>query len=379
MVALTSSKDRASYFPCRALSILPGVRWDCFSRLPSGRTLGGRHGGRPTAFFAFCIFLFLSSVFSECLLCQRPMRTPLLFLLLQHPAHSILRTHVLHMASSSSWPGDERRLLRGVLSEAMEAQSRTRYALQQQLKRSSPSPSQEAPRDQETEKKRLKALRRAETIPLRLAEVSAAEDQLAELQRRLREAGGAAEAIATLRSDMEVIGLGSKIESFDLDKYDDSIKPWGSPDGFDGLVVHSPQHGIPILVSKQRHSDEVLRRVSRGTDIWFQVREGKGSRVLLRTSMCRGLKKAPRECMEEAAAYAAFFSDGHGSKSSRRRAARGDSEEPVEVMWTDSRHVAKRGGRVGQLKDGKKLGIIRAEPWSVREEAREAQEEQGWL
>ena len=36
-----SSKDRVNYFPCRALSILPEVRWDCVSRLSSGRTLGG--------------------------------------------------------------------------------------------------------------------------------------------------------------------------------------------------------------------------------------------------------------------------------------------------------------------------------------------------
>ena len=41
MVALTSSKDRVNYFPCSALSILPEVRWDCVSRLLSGRTLGG--------------------------------------------------------------------------------------------------------------------------------------------------------------------------------------------------------------------------------------------------------------------------------------------------------------------------------------------------
>ena len=41
MVALTSPKDRVNYFPCCALSILPEVRWDCVSRLSSGRTLGG--------------------------------------------------------------------------------------------------------------------------------------------------------------------------------------------------------------------------------------------------------------------------------------------------------------------------------------------------
>jgi len=50
----------------------------------------------------------------------------------------------------------------------------------------------------------------------------------------------------------------------------------------------------------------------------------------------------------------------------------------VEVMYTDSRHVAKRGGRVGQLKDGKKIGLLTAHPERAALLAREAQDEQGW-
>ena len=46
-------------------------------------------------------------------------------------------------------------------------------------------------------------------------------------------------------------------------------------------------------------------------------------------------------------------------------------------MYTDSRHVAKRGGRVGQLKESKWLGVIWAKPARVADEARDAQEEQG--
>ncbi|EOD35140.1 hypothetical protein EMIHUDRAFT_122666 [Emiliania huxleyi CCMP1516] len=45
----------------------------------------------------------------------------------------------------------------------------------------------------------------------------------------------------------------------------------------------------------------------------------------------------------------------------------------VEVM-----HVAKRGGRVGQLKDGKKIGLLTAHPERAALLAREAQDEQGW-
>ena len=58
---------------------------------------------------------------------------------------------------------------------------------------------------------------------------------------------------------------------------------------------------MPVLVGRQKFSDELLRRVGRGTDLWFQVREGRGSRVLLRTSLCRELTRAPRECVEVAA------------------------------------------------------------------------------
>ena len=97
----------------------------------------------------------------------------------------------------------------------------------------------------------------------------------------------------------------------------------------DGLVVESPR-GVPILIGRHAYKDPVLRQVS-GTDLWFQVREGRGSRVLLRTSMVRQLARSPRECMEMAADLASYFSDSR------------PSQDDVGVMWTDSRHVAKRG------------------------------------
>ena len=130
-------------------------------------------------------------------------------------------------------------------------------------------------------------------------------------------------------------------------------------------MLESPR-GVPTLVAPRSYSDELLRRVSRGTDLWFQAVEGRGSRVLLRASMVRGLSRAPRECVEHAAHLAAYFSD--------QRYA-----DEVEVMWTDSRKVARRGGRVGQMKATKKLGALWARPELVASVAREAQEEQGWL
>jgi hypothetical protein len=272
---------------------------------------------------------------------------------------------------------DERRLIRGVLAEAVEAQGRIRDALEQQLLKKQPAlVSTASDDDEKAARAREKALRRAEMVPIRLAEVGEREEALAELQIRLGEATDSA-GIDGLKRDMQEIGLGNLLESFDVDAPARGI--WGRPDDFEGLVVSSPKHGIPILISRQRHSDSVLRRVSRGTDLWFQAREGRGSRVLLRTSMRRNLSKSPRECMEVAAAYAAFFSDSGSQRRRSHRGRGGDESSGVDVMWTDSRHVAKRGGRVGQLKDAKKLGIIQADPWTVAQDARDAQEEQGWI
>ena len=119
-------------------------------------------------------------------------------------------------------------------------------------------------------------------------------------------------------------------------------------------------------MARKAFSDALLRRVGRGTDLWYQVREGKGSRVLLRTSLCRNLSRSPRQCHEMAADLAAYFSTARHL-------------EAPEVIYTDSRHVAKRGARVGQMKDNKRLGALTAQPERVASIAREAQEEQGWL
>jgi predicted ribosome quality control (RQC) complex YloA/Tae2 family protein len=214
-------------------------------------------------------------------------------------------------------------------------------------------------------KLRAKAERRAQQVPQHLAEVAAKETRLDALLGQLATRGA---DLALVRSEMEAMGLQERLKTFDLNKAAHDQR--GRPDGFTGLVLESPR-GVPILVGPRTFADPLLRRVGRGTDLWFQVAEGKGSRVLLRTSMARHLTKSSRECMEMAADLAAHFSD------SRPRGW--DAEATVEVMYTDSRHVAKRGTRVGQMKDSKKLGTIWAKPARVANAAREAQEEQGWM
>jgi uncharacterized tellurite resistance protein B-like protein len=251
----------------------------------------------------------------------------------------------------------ERNLLRGVLAEALMAQARKRSALLEQLDERVSSTG-----DQLGDPKALaKAQRRAALVPQRLAEVDEAEQHLHTLQASLGQSGV---DLLSIRNSMEAVGLGSRLETFDVDAA--ALSQYGRPDGFDGLVVESPR-GIPILVGRRKFSDALLRRVGRGTDLWFQVAEGRGSRVLLRTSMHRELSKSPRACMEAAADMAAYFSEWK------------QASMPVDVMWTDSRHVAKRGERVGQMKGNKRLGTISGKPWQAADTAQMVQEEQGWL
>ena len=265
---------------------------------------------------------------------------------------------VVTMSSVAS-PEHEKRLLRGVLIEALAAQDRKRTALEEQLARMDSNDFTDGD-DEKAAKAREKALRRAELVPQRLAEVDAAEARLTELRSCLKQRGA---DLSHIRSDLAELGLAERLATFDVEAMAQS--QWGRPDGFDGLVIESPR-GIPIVVARQSFSDELLRRVGCGTDLFFQVCEGRGSRVLLRASMVRGLSRAPRECVEHAAHLAAYFSE--------QRYA-----DEVEVMWTDSRKVARRGGRVGQMKATKKLGALWARPELVASVAREAQEEQGWL
>ena len=259
--------------------------------------------------------------------------------------------------SLSATVNDERRLLRGVLVEALERQERKRAALAQQLEAARATLVEEDDPDL-----RERAERCCAQAPQHLDDADAAEAKLVALKAQLQD-GGALGLPAVRRAMVDELALGPRLLSYDPDAA--RLAQWGRPSGFTGLVLESPR-GVPTLVAPRSYSDELLRRVSRGTDLWFQAVEGRGSRVLLRASMVRGLSRASRECVENAAHLAAYFSD--------QRYA-----DEVEVMWTDSRKVARRGGRVGQMKATKKLGALWARPELVASVAREAQEEQGWL
>jgi hypothetical protein len=258
-------------------------------------------------------------------------------------------------------PEHERRLLLGVLNQDLVLQDRKQAALEQQLQVGLPV----ADRGQDEAKLTKayeKALRRAQQVPGRLADVDSRQSLVRDLLQRVRERG--ADLTALRASVADDLGLAGRLESFDVESM--NRRQFGRPDGFDGLVIESPR-GIPILVARQTFRDSLLRRVARGNDLWFQVHERRGSRVLLRTSMVRHLARSPRQCMEMAADLAVYFSDW--------RRCRGE----VEVMYTDSKHVAKRGTRVGQMKRSKSLGLLWGSPERVVDVAAEAQEAQGWL
>jgi len=217
---------------------------------------------------------------------------------------------------------------------------------------------------EEYAKEYAKAVKRAAAVPRRLVEVTRRGEQLEALLERSRATTDDA-SVDDLYDEVGADGLADRLEAFDVDAA--ARDQFGRPTGFDGLVMASPR-GVPVLVARRSFSDELLRRVGRGADLWFQAVEGRGgSRVLLRTSCVPSLSKIPRECVEFAADLAAYFGGG----------ARG--EDAVEVMYTDSRRVAKRGSRVGQLKPKKRLGTVWARPGRVAVAAREAQEDQGFL
>ena len=280
------------------------------------------------------------------------MRVLLLAAALRHASRT---AHGLSLAAQH-----RRRVLRGVLRQELEGQHRARVNLEAQLERRRDV--QDVDDGEAHKKEYAKAVKRAAAVPRRLAVVRRRGEQLEALLERSR--GATEDEVNNLYQEV-ADELADKLETFDVDAA--ARNQFGRPAGFDGLVIASPR-GVPVLVARRSFSDELLRRVGRGTDLWFQCVEGRGSRVLLRTSCVPSLSKSPRECVEFAADLAAHFGGG----------ARG-GDDAVEVMYTDSRRVAKRGSRVGQLKPKKRLGTVWARPDRVADAAREAQEDQGFL
>jgi NFACT protein RNA binding domain len=127
---------------------------------------------------------------------------------------------------------------------------------------------------------------------------------------------------------------------------------YGRPANFGGLVFYYNDQ-IPILVGRHgAHSDDVLRQIAQGPDLWLQVSDYQGSRVLIRYSLARG-QKDNRQALRLAANLAAYFSNHR------------HSQESVPVIYTHSKLVAKRGSRKGTMKRSKRLGTLMGRPKEV--------------
>ena len=236
----------------------------------------------------------------------------------------------------------EIKFLRQFLQDAAHQQERKRLALESELTKLKRTSGDDI--DQFDEKERAKHLRRTQAVPQLLSEALLAEEQIHRLSGNLSRGCDTAVVRQYIATEL---GLAERLEVF--------VPPseWGRPSGFGGLVFESSR-GVPILVcSKRAEGDDAMRRIGHGSDLWFQVRSGRGARVLLRTSMVRGMKGS-RDCIACAAQLAAYFSDER-------------SAEQVEVGYTDSRHVARtNAARAGRMRDRKRINSLWVRPADAR-------------
>lgn len=237
-----------------------------------------------------------------------------------------------------------------VLVEIKSRQKRIFDALQLELKKDH-GPSAGKKEDSITHK--TKASKKLMSITERKAEITIVLNKIQDIEKDLKRRA----SLPLARQSIIELGFESILtESPDKFTTQQTIrKEFGRPNGYDGLIFYTPL-GVPILVGKKgSHSDETLRRISQGMDLWFQIEGYCGSRVLLRTSLKKSLKGS-KMCIQMAADLAAYYSDYRW-------------ENEVPIMYTDSRHVAKRGTKKGQMKKQKSFGRIIGHPKSMEDVA----------
>jgi hypothetical protein len=245
-------------------------------------------------------------------------------------------------------------LLMEAMDEALFRQDLIRQALEMELEKTKV-------------KKENSADNQNQSITSRQEEISGTTEKLLELKQRLAETKNCKDDddLESFKLSFASLGFESVLrqspDCWRIRRQD------GRPRGFDGLVFYTPK-GVPILVGRPKaHKDETLRRISQGADLWFQVEDYSGSRVLLRTSLKRGLRGS-KECMQIAADLAARFSDCYYD----RHATNYDDvvSNKIPVMYCDSKNVAKRGSKVGQMRQGKSIGRLFGDPRNVEEMTR---------
>jgi predicted ribosome quality control (RQC) complex YloA/Tae2 family protein len=192
-------------------------------------------------------------------------------------------------------------------------------------------------------------------VPRRL-ELNQMIDRLKDLKTELEESKSTQLQLESIRTNMAGLGFGSILKQ-PMQSWKTKSKKereFGIPLGFDGLVFYSPL-GVPILVGRMNaHKDDIMRNAAQGSDLWFQVEDYNGSRVLLRSSLVRGTEGS-KKCRQMAADIAARYSlwgEDYANGS-------------IPVMYTDSRKFAKRGSKAGNMKQNKSLGRMFGRPQDV--------------
>ncbi|GFH60150.1 hypothetical protein CTEN210_16626 [Chaetoceros tenuissimus] len=240
---------------------------------------------------------------------------------------------------SSEPPFLTKNYLSGAIDEALYLQQEALDAIERNRKNID-----ESKRDEEKESR----------IEKRLLHLQQTMDKLIRLNNELEETKQNQSELELIADNMRTMGF-TKILSQSSDNWksrQDAKKEFGRPQGFEGPIFYSSL-GVPILVGRMKaHKDDILRRAAQGSDLWFQVEDYNGSRVLLRSSLVPSAKHS-KKCKQMAADIAATFSDWS------------DEFEDIPVMYTDSRKVAKRGGQAGKMKLKKSIGTITGRPASV--------------
>lgn len=212
--------------------------------------------------------------------------------------------------------------------------------------------------DREVERQRIQQqldYTKRERIEARRNELSIISIKLTKIQSSLHTRQLDKESMEQMKQQICKLGYASifKQRQSSWKSNESKEKEFGRPFGFDGQLYYSPL-GVPILVGRMNaHKDDIMRNAANGADLWFQVEDYNGSRVLLRTSLMRGTMNS-KKCKQMAADLAAKFS------------VWGDHRyESIPVIYTDSRKVAKRGTKVGSMKKSKSLGRMMGYPKNV--------------
>ncbi len=145
--------------------------------------------------------------------------------------------------------------------------------------------------------------------------------------------------------DAQIAALEARLEAIERGDFDDQTPAPSRPrkkkaarrkskTDLDRVAIVHEFGPIKILIGRNAESNDVLlRRYGRGNDLWFHVRDGSGSHVLLKCESGR----AKQEDIYRAAWFAARHS------TLKRDAV-------VDVMWTECKNVRKaKGAPAGQV------------------------------